>query len=232
MSYNASSTYKTFLMHSTDGTNYTKVIDVKDFPDLGGTPETIDTTTLSDSMRTSVLGIQEAENLVFNANYDPAQFASLTALAVADEAAPSYYAVWFGGTDVSGSDPTPTGNLGKFSFMGTMAKPIITGGGVNEARSVQITIAPATPIAFAYASSTSIALDKTAVAISGTNTADVNAIVNPSDATVTWGSSDEDVCTVSDGTITGVGAGTAIVTAIATKNGSTAYATCIVTVSS
>lgn len=150
MAYNASSTYKTFLMHSTDGETYTKVIDVKDFPDLGGEPETIDTTTLSDAMRTSVLGIQEAENFVFNANYDPEQFQSLVTLAQADEGAPSYYAVWFGGTDVIGSDPTPTGNLGKFSFKGTMSKPYVTGAGVNEARSISISIAPATPVSFEY----------------------------------------------------------------------------------
>ncbi|MBO6273207.1 phage tail protein [bacterium] len=148
MSYNASSTYKSFLMHSTDGSAYTMVIDIKDFPDLGGTPETIDTTTLTDAMRTSVLGIQEAENFVFNANYDPTQFQSVVALATADQTAPSYYAVWFGGTDVAGSDPTPTGNLGKFSFKGTMAKPFVTGGGVNEARSMQLTIAPASPVSF------------------------------------------------------------------------------------
>lgn len=150
MAYNASSTYKTFLMHSTDGESYTKVIDIKDFPDLGGAPETIDTTTLTDIMRTSVLGIQEAENFVFNANYDPEQFQTLAGLATADEGAPSYYAVWFGGTDVSGADPTPTGNLGKFKFKGTMAKPYVTGAGVNEARSVAITIAPATPVSFEY----------------------------------------------------------------------------------
>lgn len=148
MSYNASSTYKSFLMHSTDGTTYTKVIDIKDYPDLGGTPETIDTTTLTDKMRTSVLGIQEAENFVFNANYDPTQFASLVTLATADETAPSYYAIWFGGTEVAGSDPTPTGDKGKFEFMGSMAQPFVTGGGVNEARSIQITIAPSTPVTF------------------------------------------------------------------------------------
>lgn len=148
MAYNASSTYKTFLMHSTDGTSYTKVIDIKDFPDLGGEPETIDTTTLTDRMRTSVLGIQEAENFVFNANYDPAQFQTLATLAAADEAAPSYYSVWFGGTDVAGADPTPTGNLGKFDFKGTMAKPYVTGAGVNEARSIAIVIAPASPVDF------------------------------------------------------------------------------------
>ena len=150
MAYNASSTYKTFLMHSTDGTTYTKVIDIKDFPDLGGEPETLDSTTLTDAMRTSVLGIQEAENFVFNANYDPAQFQTLVTLATADESAPSYYAVWFGGTDVAGSDPTPTGSLGKFEFKGTMAKPYVTGAGVNEVRSIAITIAPATPVSFNY----------------------------------------------------------------------------------
>ena len=35
----------------------TKKIDVKDFPDLGGSPEMIETTTLSDPMQTFILGI-------------------------------------------------------------------------------------------------------------------------------------------------------------------------------
>ena len=148
MAYNASSTYKTFLMRSTDGTTYTKLIDIKDFPDLGGEPETIDTTTLTDKMRTSVPGISEAENFVFTANYDPAQFQTLVTNATADESEPHYYAVWFGGDDVAGEDPTPTGNLGKFSFMGKMSQPYVAGGGVNEARSISISIAPATPVSF------------------------------------------------------------------------------------
>ena len=36
MAYNASSTYMSFLMHSTDGTTWTKLVDIRDFPDLGG----------------------------------------------------------------------------------------------------------------------------------------------------------------------------------------------------
>ena len=80
-------------------------------------------------------------------NYNKRQ---LVTLSTADEAAPSYYAVWFGGTDVAGQDPTPTGNLGKFSFKGTMSKPYVTGAGVNEARSISISIAPATPVSFEY----------------------------------------------------------------------------------
>jgi len=45
----AISTYKTFLMHEQSGT-YEKLIDIKEFPDLGGAPEMIDVTTLSDKM--------------------------------------------------------------------------------------------------------------------------------------------------------------------------------------
>ena len=216
-------------MRSTDGSTYTKVIDIKDFPDLGGTPETIDTTTLTDAMRTSVLGIQEAENFVFNANYDPAQFNSLVALATADEAAPNYYAVWFGGTDNAVGDPTPTGELGKFVFKGTMAKPFVSGGGVNEARSIQITIAPATPVSFVYSGGLSITLDKGEVSIVDGNTASLVATATDG-ATVKWSSSDTSVATVSSGTVTAVDPGNAIITATAEKSGDMVYATCLVTV--
>ena len=56
----AISTYKTFLMKGTDtgsGISYSKLIDIKEFPDLGGIPEMLDTTTMSDSARTYILGI-------------------------------------------------------------------------------------------------------------------------------------------------------------------------------
>lgn len=50
---NESTTYQTYLMHGTGtGTvTYSKLIDIKEFPDLGGTPEAVEVTTLSDSMR-------------------------------------------------------------------------------------------------------------------------------------------------------------------------------------
>ena len=146
--YNASSTYKSFLMHSTDnGTSYTKLIDIKDYPDLGGEPEAIDTTTLTDIMRTSVPGIQDLDSLTFTANYDPDQYAQLEALRISDLDEPSYYAVWFGGTENAGADPTPTGNLGKFSFKGRLSC-YVSGAGVNEARQISISIAPASVITF------------------------------------------------------------------------------------
>ena len=49
----AISTYKVFLMKASGGT-YTKLIDIKDFPDLGGAPEMLETTTLSDKMQTYI----------------------------------------------------------------------------------------------------------------------------------------------------------------------------------
>ena len=47
----AISTYKIFLMMMQDsGSTYAKLVDIKDFPDLGGAPEMLETTTLSDKM--------------------------------------------------------------------------------------------------------------------------------------------------------------------------------------
>lgn len=136
----AISTYKVFLMKSEDGSQYTKLIDIKDFPDLGGAPETLETTTLSDSMQTYIPGIQSLDALEFSANYTKEDFDTLKAL----EGIDMYFAVWFGGT-VSGGTVTPTGSDGKFEFKGQLSV-FPTGGGVNEVVGMTITIAPSTPI--------------------------------------------------------------------------------------
>lgn len=151
MAYNATSTYKTFLMRSTDGSAYTKVVDIKEFPDLGAEPDTLDTTTMTDSMRTSILGLQDVGSLSFTANYDVDQYQTVKGYQTADETEPAYYAVYFGGTDVAGSDPTPTGALGMFKFKGRLSCWVV-GAGVNEVRDMNIAIAPATPIEFSKAS--------------------------------------------------------------------------------
>lgn len=53
------STYKTYLMYkaTSAATQYTKLIDIKSFPDLGGEPERIDVTTLSDKIRKYTPGV-------------------------------------------------------------------------------------------------------------------------------------------------------------------------------
>ena len=135
----AISTYKIFLMQKVDEA-WQKLIDIKEFPDLGGSPEMLETTTLSDRMQTYIPGIQSLDALEFNANYTLTDYKKLKAL----EGQENDYAVWFGGTE-AGDTVTPTGADGKFKFKGQLsAFPV--GGGVNEVVDMTITIAPSTPI--------------------------------------------------------------------------------------
>lgn len=140
----AISTYKVFLMKKNDS-SYEKLIDIKDFPDLGGAPEMLETTTLSDRMQTYIPGIQSLDALAFTANYTKEDFLKLQALGGVEHE----YAVWFGGTESAGV-VTPTGTDGKFNFKGQLsAYPV--GGGVNEVVDMNVTIAPSTPITMAEA---------------------------------------------------------------------------------
>ena len=128
----AISTHGITLMHkSGTGGTYTKLVDIKDFPDLGGAPEMLETTTLSDGMQTYIPGIQTLDALEFTANYTLTDYQKIKAMEGTDTA----FAVWFG---AAGAD-------GKFEFSGRIsAFPV--GGGVNEVVSMTITIAPSTPI--------------------------------------------------------------------------------------
>lgn len=136
---NAISTFKTFLMKKTTST-YEKLIDIKDFPDLGGSPEMLETTTLSDPMQTYIEGIQSQEGLEFTANYSKEKFAEIKAL----KGQELDLAVWFGGDEANGT-VTPTGVDGKFEFKGYVSVRV-NGGGVNEPVGMTLSIAPSTPI--------------------------------------------------------------------------------------
>lgn len=137
----AISTYKIFLMKKTSGdSTYEKLVDIKDFPDLGGSPEMLETTTLSDSMQTYIPGIQSLDALEFTANYTKTDFDSLKAL----DGTQCDFAVWFGANDVGGT-LTPSGADGKFVFGGKLSVYPV-GGGVNGVVDMKITIAPSTPI--------------------------------------------------------------------------------------
>lgn len=141
----AISTYKIFLMMKGDSA-YEKLIDIKDFPDLGGAPEMLETTTLSDKMQTYIPGIQSLDALAFTANYTKEDFTKLKAL----EGQEKEFAVWFGGTETPDGILTPDGSDGKFEFKGQLsAFPV--GGGVNEVVDMTVTIAPSTPINLATA---------------------------------------------------------------------------------
>ena len=133
----ARSTYGVYLMKgsgSGGSITYSKLIDIKDFPDIGGAAEMLETTTLSDSMQTYIAGIQASDALEFTANYTKTDFDTLKDL----EGTLTPFAVYFG---EDGAD-------GKFTWSGYLSVRV-NGGGVNEVVGMTISIAPSTVITFA-----------------------------------------------------------------------------------
>ncbi len=145
----AMNTYMTFLMHSTDGTTYSDIVPIKDYPDYLNEVNTIDITNLQNSMHTYIMGLLDTGgDMPFTANYTAADYQTVKAL---DDGAEHYLAVWFGGTE-SGGTVTPTGTDGKWAFKG-MVKVGIVGKGVDEAREMTIHVVPSTDMEFSVTAS-------------------------------------------------------------------------------
>ena len=108
-----------------------KVVDIKDFPDMIGDPEMLETTTLSDAQVTNIPGIKSSDMLTFTCNYTKTDFTAVNA----DSEKPLHYALEF-------SDGS------KFTWQGqhTCGLP---GKGVNEVVEFTINIAASTPVVFA-----------------------------------------------------------------------------------
>lgn len=138
------STYKTYLMYkaTTAATQYTKLLDIKSFPDLGGEPERIDVTTLSDKIRKYTPGVQDLSSFTFNANYIAADYQKVLAL----EGKQTDYAIWIG-AETSNNVDTPNGENGKWSWTGDVSV-FKAGGDVNAAQDMTITMYPSTDFAF------------------------------------------------------------------------------------
>lgn len=129
----AISTFKTFLMHK-DTSDWEKLIDIIDYPDLGGEKEQIDVTTLTDGFKRSIDGIENQGTLEFSANYELNDYKKLKAM----EGKEKEFAIWFGGTE-QGDTVVPTGTDGKYKCKGTLSI-FVKGGGVNEARGMNLKI--------------------------------------------------------------------------------------------
>lgn len=137
----ARSTFRTYLMEK-ETNAWAKLVDIKNYPDLGGAPQSIDTTTLSDDTETSIPGVKQlGDGLQFLANYDKANYTKLKAL----ENIEKDYAVWLGGTGTSTTDANPTGDEGIWEFKGRLSV-YVNGGGVNEVTNMTIVIMPSTAI--------------------------------------------------------------------------------------
>lgn len=93
-------TNKTFLMKKNAEGKWEDFIAVTKVPAIGGAPEKIEVTRLKDTKKRYILGLQDSEDLEFEANYLLADYQKLTATDVAD--AVNTYRLCFGdnlGTD-------------------------------------------------------------------------------------------------------------------------------------
>ncbi len=70
----------TKLSYSKDGTSWTDITDVKTIPAVGGTPQTIDVTTLADTRQKQIPGIKQSSSLAFQCVYKGDNFKKAQAI--------------------------------------------------------------------------------------------------------------------------------------------------------
>lgn len=134
----AISTMKTYLMYK-ESSDYVKLVDIKSFPDLGGEPSMVESTTLSNTSRTYELGVQDQASMVFEANYDKTDYIAVKAI----EGLEKEFAIWIDAkTDATGK---PMASDNKFEWKGKLSVWLV-GGGVDDIVGMSIAIAPSTDI--------------------------------------------------------------------------------------
>ena len=138
------STYRTYLMYKSTSaaTQYEKLCDIKSFPDMGGEPERIDVTTLSDGQRKYIAGVQDISSSTFTANYIAGDLTKINGLTGTQHD----FALWFGASGQLGSE-TPTGENGKYTWTGDIMA-YVNGGDVNSAIEMTIVTFPTTAFVF------------------------------------------------------------------------------------
>lgn len=124
----AKCTNVTFLMHKgKDDTDFSKLLDITEYPDLGGEKEKLDVTTLSDTKKRTINGIEDTGDLNFSAWYERADYEKL--LAIQDAGTVDTYQLWFGNN----------GEDGIWEWSGVMAV-YPTSGSSNNAREMSFSI--------------------------------------------------------------------------------------------
>lgn len=121
-------TNKTFLLKKGTDDKWAKLIDITKYPQLGGAPEKIEVTRLSDTKKRYILGLQDTADLAFEANYLLADYQKLTDEEVTDNI--NEYSLCFG--DELGTD-------GRFAWSGKISAYIMEGES-NGARKIGFTI--------------------------------------------------------------------------------------------
>ena len=134
----ASSTVHTYLFMKLSN-SYSKLVDIKDYPAMGGSPEKIETTTLSQEVSTFVNGVQALDSFVFLANYDPENYKMLSGDGVKNSVLT--YVLAFG------KSGDTYGTLGSFEWDGQLSV-WVEGGGVNAVREMRISISATSEVEF------------------------------------------------------------------------------------
>ena len=124
----AKCTHITYLMHKAAGDSaFTKLVDITQYPDLGGDTEKIDVTTLSDRKKRNINGIEDTADLAFSAWYEKSDYEKL--LAIQEAGTIDEYQLWFG----------ENGEDGIFEWQGRMTVGV-PGGEPNNARQANLYI--------------------------------------------------------------------------------------------
>lgn len=139
-------TISTYLVHYTgltaaptaaDFSKATQVCPIKSYPDMGGDPETIEVTDLTDHKQRNIKGVQSSDLLEFTANYIKKNFDACKTIEKLGEAE------WFGlvfGEDENGD---MDGHDGVIAWQGGLSA-YITSGDVNSVREMKIVISTVT----------------------------------------------------------------------------------------
>jgi len=122
----AISTQGVTLKWGTTAINVAKVVDIKNFPDLGGAPELLETTTLTDAAQAFINGIQSQGAMEFTCNYTRADYVAVMSNAGAN----LFYELDFG-------------TEGVFAWRGEHTAWVV-GAGVNAVTEMVVSIAPST----------------------------------------------------------------------------------------
>ena len=137
------STINTFFYHfeslkgakpaAADFATAQKVVDIKSYGDLGGEPNSLDATTLSDKIQRSVNGVQKLDAMKITSNYIKSDSAKLATLAAKGES--EWWAIVMG-ADASG---LPDGHDGIYFWQGGLSY-FESGGEVDKVRETTIVV--------------------------------------------------------------------------------------------
>ena len=232
-----------YKLHETDASGntvftgtYKLMMRVQSLPSPTSPPNPVEITDFEDDSQTYTMGIKTSDAKEITGNLDKEYFDQL----LEDEGKQVDIMQLYGRDGVGG--------LAKSAYVGQFTPTVNDLGGVDEVIGMTCTVVQNTsPVwvtddfvvtdngdgTFTVAQGSvnpDIVLNKSNMALTVGNTASLTATTKPSGETVTWSSSDTDVATVSNGTVTAIGAGSATITAQITVDGNNYTDTCAVTV--